>query len=294
MSTALIAADKQELSVEDVREQVNKVQTLMKDLMQENEHYGVIPGTSKPTLYKAGAEKLGFTFRLIPKYEVEREDLPDHHRGYEVICSLYHMNGTFVGQGVGNCSTMETKYRYRTGASFEVLDEPIPADAKERKTEYRRQGFGMRKVDGQWRWVRYNDEKAENQNIADTYNTVKKMAKKRAYVDAMITACAASDIFTQDLEEVELPAKPAPEEKSVDRRLEGGYKACKEIIDWLFDNKAITEGQRETRLEILEAGKNDLESLKNLWKDLDHERNMAKSYEADIANQPENGVIKDE
>jgi hypothetical protein len=29
------------------------------------------------------------------------------------------------------------------------------------------------------------------------------MSKKRAYVDAVITACAASDIFTQDVEDIE-------------------------------------------------------------------------------------------
>jgi hypothetical protein len=45
-------------------------------------------------------------------------------------------------------------------------------------------------------------EKGENEDPADCYNTVLKMAKKRAYVDAMLTATAASDIFTQDIEEM--------------------------------------------------------------------------------------------
>ena len=44
--------------------------------------------------------------------------------------------------------------------------------------------------------------KVENPDIADIYNTVKKMAKKRAFVDAMLTATAASDCFTQDIEEM--------------------------------------------------------------------------------------------
>jgi hypothetical protein len=43
--------------------------------------------------------------------------------------------------------------------------------------------------------------KVENPDIADTYNTVLKMAKKRAHVDAILTATAASDIFTQDIDE---------------------------------------------------------------------------------------------
>ncbi len=44
--------------------------------------------------------------------------------------------------------------------------------------------------------------KLENDNPADDYNTVLKMAKKRALVDAVLTATAASDIFTQDLEDI--------------------------------------------------------------------------------------------
>ena len=35
----------------------------------------------------------------------------------------------------------------------------------------------------------------------DQYNTVLKMAKKRSHVDAILTATAASDIFTQDIED---------------------------------------------------------------------------------------------
>src|SRR5690606_22905756 len=39
-------------------------------------------------------------------------------------------------------------------------------------------------------------------NPADVANTILKMAKKRAQVDAVITATAASDIFTQDIEDL--------------------------------------------------------------------------------------------
>lgn len=41
----------------------------------------------------------------------------------------------------------------------------------------------------------------ERSDIADVYNTVLKMAKKRAMVDAVLTVTAASDIFTQDIED---------------------------------------------------------------------------------------------
>lgn len=193
-----------ERSVAEVSSQVAKIQDLMKTVMKVDEHYGVIPGTGKkPSLLKAGAEKLCFVFRLIPSFDITRDDLTNGHREYTIKCTLKTMEGVFAGEGVGSCSTMESKYRYRNASDYEILDEPIPEDSRERKEEYRKQGFGMKKVDGVWCWVKYTSEgKVENPDIADVYNTVLKMAKKRAHVDATITATAASDIFTQDVEDM--------------------------------------------------------------------------------------------
>lgn len=49
-------------------------------------------------------------------------------------------------------------------------------------------------------------------NVADKYNTVLKMAKKRALVDAVLTVTSASEIFTQDLEDMvqEREERPNP------------------------------------------------------------------------------------
>lgn len=192
-----------ELSVTEVSAQVAKIQNLMKSVMHDGEHFGTIPGVGKDrkSLFKPGAEKLCFVFRLAPEFTVDRDDLPNGHREYRVTCKLRSMaSSVIVGEGLGSCSTMEKKYRYREASDFEVLDGQIPEDYKERKSEYRKQGLGAKQVDGQWCWVRYTaSERVENPDIADVYNTVLKMAKKRAHIDATITACAASDIFTQDV-----------------------------------------------------------------------------------------------
>ena len=58
-----------ELSVPQVLAQVEKIQQVMRQAMKEGEHYGVIPGTTKPTLLKPGAEKLCLLFRFGPDYE---------------------------------------------------------------------------------------------------------------------------------------------------------------------------------------------------------------------------------
>ena len=188
-------------SVQDVLKQVELVQELMKKVMKEGEHYGIIPGTPKPTLFKPGAEKLGFTFRLMPEYEIHKTDLGNGHREYEVVCKLYHIQtGAFVGSGVGSCSTMESKYRWRS----KKIDtgEAIPKDYRQNKGKYKAEGYRADKDEnGEWHWYKV-EGREENPDIADIWNTVLKMAKKRAHIDAILTATAASDIFTQDMEDI--------------------------------------------------------------------------------------------
>lgn len=101
----------QEWSLERVVEQAHKVNSLLQTVMKDGQHYGKIPGCGdKPTLLKPGAEKLGVMFRLAPRYKIEMRDLPNGHREYEVTCSLYHIHTQeFWGEGVGVCSTMESK-----------------------------------------------------------------------------------------------------------------------------------------------------------------------------------------
>ena len=192
--------------VQQIRQQVISIQELMSSVMQESTHYGVIPGCGdKPTLLQPGAQKLMLMFQLADDYEIDERDLGNGHREYRVKCTLCNRStGLVQGSGNGLCSTMESRYRYRNVSDWEDTGEPIPNDARERKAEYRKQGFGMKKVNGQWLWVRYTDsQKSENPDIADTYNTVLKMACKRALVAAVLNATAASDIFTQDIEDMQ-------------------------------------------------------------------------------------------
>lgn len=197
-------------SPKEVMAQVQMIQSLMREGMKEGEHYGTIPGTQKPTLYKAGAEKLGLMFRLAPKFVVEEKDLGNGHKEFIVRTSLYHINsGKFYGEGVGSCSTMEAKYRYRSGdgASTGVVvpknywDLKRAGKFKEAQEVLGGPGYKTAKIDGTW-FIVEKIERQENPDIADSYNTVLKIAKKRSLVDAHLTATAASDIFTQDLDEL--------------------------------------------------------------------------------------------
>ena len=89
--------------------QISLIQHVMEKVMKDGEHYGVIPGCGKkPSLLKAGAEKLSLTFRLAPSYTITQTDLNGGHREYYVKCSLTHIpTGKTFGEGVGACSTMK-------------------------------------------------------------------------------------------------------------------------------------------------------------------------------------------
>lgn len=198
------------MEVSAIRERIAAVEELMRGAMVRDVHFGVIPGCGKkPTMLKPGAEMLAMMFRLSPHIDLKITDLGNGHREYIATCSMIHIpTGDTWAQGTGSCSTMESKYRWRNVQDFEVTDAPIPRDAKDRKSYYRKQGFGMVKVEGEWKWVRFiGDGKAENPDIADTYNTVLKMAKKRAQIDATLSALGCSHLFTQDLEDMQQPAQ---------------------------------------------------------------------------------------
>lgn len=149
------------MTLKQLSDRVNMVHEVLQKIMLNGTHYGTVPGCgSKQVLLKPGADLLAMTFRLVPQFAVNRTDMENGHREYDVTCSMHGPDGSLLGQGVGSASTMEKKYRYR-------------------------------KDD--------NGKRIENEDIADTYNTVLKIAKKRAHIDATLTVTGAADIFTQDL-----------------------------------------------------------------------------------------------
>jgi len=205
------ASELMPIPVPEIKNQIQAIQQMMKDVMKEgmDGHYGKVPGCGdKKVLLKAGAEKLVLLFRFAPTYEVKTELFPDNpgHREYSVKCILTNINtGKVWAEGLGSCSTMESKYRYRDDSKLIETGNLVPKTYWESRDIKEIGGPGhIAKKDESGRWMIYIKEssgKIENPDIADTYNTVLKMAKKRALVDAVITATATSDIFTQDLDE---------------------------------------------------------------------------------------------
>lgn len=187
------------LSVQAVCEQVNLIQQVLNAVMKKGTHYDVVPGCGdKPTLLKPGAEKLAMTFRLDLQTETEVIELNGGHREYRSKTNVYHIKtGERLGSGMGSCSTLETKYRYRN----ENTGRSVPDQYWKTRDSNLLGGSShtTRKVDGKW----YIFHQVEYPNPADYYNTCLKMAEKRSKVAAVLNVTAASDLFTQDIEEMQ-------------------------------------------------------------------------------------------
>jgi hypothetical protein len=229
-STAAVAT-RAELSVEELIGQVTKIQQVMHAVMKDGEHYGKIPGTPKPTLLKAGAEKLCLLFRLDPEYAHVREWDGTHLTVYSK-CTLYHISsGERRGSGEGSCSTKEAKYAYR-GGSRKCPKCGAEAIIKG-KADYGGGWLCFKKKDGCGAKFADNDKaitgqeigRVSNPDLPDQYNTVLKMSNKRALVAAVLNVTAASDLFTQDLEDLRSNAeehtfRPTPEQLQAAREEE--------------------------------------------------------------------------
>ncbi len=215
------------MSLETLVSRTALLQRAMQAVMKDKEHYGTIPGCGeKPTLFKAGAEKLAFLFRLAPNFSVEVIELAGGHREYRVQCTMCSPDGMALGQGLGSACTMESKWRYRSENTGKVVPKEFWAgrdrlmlggpDYFERK---------VKDKNGNPVWLIFH--RIEVADIADVYNTVLKMAAKRAQVAATLTVTGASDLFSQDLEDlehqeaeaaaVEAEAPAAKESKVADR-----------------------------------------------------------------------------
>jgi len=209
----IVNIEDQAMSIDSLLGQVKLIQDVMEKVMKEDEHYGTIPGTKKPTLYKPGAEKLCLTFRLDPDYQIIREVRDKDFIAYTVKCNLTHIpTGQSIASGIGSCNSRESKYRYRfieesTGIPVpgKYWDARKKGDSKEMKRLLQVPNMNVdnlraTKMDGEW--VIAKSEKVENDNPWDLDNTLIKMGCKRALVAAILNATAASDIFTQDVEDM--------------------------------------------------------------------------------------------
>ena len=154
-------------------------------------------GMKKPSLGKPGAEKLAAIFGLTSSFEVDTETMQvmgatsGGKQFIIYICNLYR-HGQPVGQGRGATFVEYERTNYRNANT----DEYNQAKA--------RPDFNME----DWKEAKGKFEKyykVKDGVVFDhlALNKAIKMAQKSAFVDGVIRATGMSDLFTQDIEDME-------------------------------------------------------------------------------------------
>lgn len=205
------------MTVKETVEGLNELRALVRSAMKQGHDFGVIPGTGgKPTLFLPGAQKVALYFNAAPTYTVIDKELSDGHVEYRVTAQLVHRgSGHVIGEGLGLCSTMESKYRFRKAER--VCPECGKSAIIKGKQEYgggwlcfkKKGGCGAKFPDNAPAITEQADGQTENANIHDTRNTVLKIAKKRAVVDAAMSLGCMAELFTQDIGDIEDPGSDA-------------------------------------------------------------------------------------
>lgn len=219
MTSPLVIRDKYSpMTRDDLLAHTKLVQEVMEAVMVEGVHYGIVPGTPKPSLWKPGAEKLCVVFRIGDTYRIEDLSGVDatgmEYVRYRIVCTGTHQpTGTFIDEGLGEASSNEKKYKW-----IKAYDREWDATPENR----RRVVYG---------WNNDSREEYETKQVraecADIANTILKMAGKRAKIAMTINATACGDIFAQDLEDLDervrasLAGEDMPERKSTGGK---GYK----------------------------------------------------------------------
>lgn len=185
--------------VESTMQKITQFQQVIHSTLHQNHDFGVVPGTSKPTLLKPGAEKILMMMGLRSEFEIA-DSTRDWQKGffqYQVRCKLYR-GDILVTEGLGACNTKERKY---------IKQDAFTLD-----------------------------------------NTVLKMAKKRALVDATLLVASLSDIFTQDLEDMDLEGQQVSNQRRYYTDRDGfiTQKQAKRMF-------ALAEGDADLVREVLDT-----------------------------------------
>lgn len=224
--------------INDLKQMLATVKEIRTSVLIEKVDFGTIPGTSKPTLYKPGAEKIMRTLRLRPHFETLAETI-DFERGfimYRYRCQLLEVDtGLEIAESIGSCNSFEDKYRWRWVPQHEIPAGVQPAAERTTSIEEFKFAYDKRETSGKYGkpesyWQQFDDAindgtvqhtqaktsrgssavyriesklyQIPNPRVFDVMNTLDKMAQKRAFVSAVLMAGNVSEYFTVDLEDL--------------------------------------------------------------------------------------------
>lgn len=238
---------------------------VMNKCMKKGHDYGVIPGCKLPSLYKPGAEKLLSTFRISCKPSIVEDLSTSDERRYRVTTEAVSISGVFLGACCGECSSDEDKYKWKKA----VCDEEWSDTPENMRREKWKSGYNGGKP---------FKAKQIRTSPADVSNTILQMASKRAMVATTRQVTAASDLFTQDMDDLEdlinnggdpdaqpegKPATKPPQEKKTETGTPPSANGSGEVKP---ENKKVISGNQRKRFFAIykSTGKTDEEAKKFL------------------------------
>lgn len=165
-------------------QQMNEFKEFLKNDLKDGIDFGAIPKVDKPTLFKAGGEKIQMYLGLTPQYKLlHREFVPNQERKDKV------WNDTT--KKYQEVSSIRNYYSWEWSCELWHGDTKVAEGVGAGNSEERK-------------WV---SQYQKGENPDSLANTIIKISKKRAFMDAIIGVSGVSDIFTQDLEDDETIAK---------------------------------------------------------------------------------------
>jgi hypothetical protein len=173
------------LTPDQVRARAQWVRDVTKSALAEGVDYGVIPGTGdKPALLKPGAEMLllaaGLGFTMSKRDDADARG----HHGVSYTCTVYRQDAI-----VAQCDGY---------AGYDERTFYTSAEDNERRER--------------WNAARYNRpaNPAKFTEYRAPWNTLVKIAQKRALVGATLNATAASGLFVADVDDYRADAVEVP------------------------------------------------------------------------------------
>lgn len=228
-------------ALQQAADNIGAVREFVARQMEEGVDFGAIPGAGdRKVLLKPGAEKLDGLFNVRPAYTPlsVTENPETGYAMYRYQADLVNRaTGAIMGSGIGSCNSFESKYRWRWVPKHAVPIGLLAEELSQRGGKLSEFAFAIDKGEttGQygkpaeyWQTFRAAIESGQavavhrktktgkmmdaweidgvqyripNGDIMDVWNTVDKMAQKRALVAAALTLGCVSDLFTQDLED---------------------------------------------------------------------------------------------
>lgn len=150
----------------------------LKEELKDGIDFGQIPNVDKPCLFKAGGEKIQLLMGLTPQYKLlNREFLQNQNITYKTWNE--DMKKYDYASGIRNYYSWEWSCELWFG-NKKVAEGVGAGNSEERK---------------------FVSQYKKSETPSSLANTIMKISKKRAFMDAILAVCGVSDMFTQDMDD---------------------------------------------------------------------------------------------